>query len=111
MTWLEVVRQTLYVVGGIGAITFPVYYHVTTRGRWRFKEMGRFLMIGGLGWMCLYISGILFILFPDQIVREVIRLLLIISAGTFAWYQVWLYRKVRRQELARKGKEGTDATQ
>lgn len=105
MNAFELVRQVLYVAGGVGAIVFPVYYWTTAPG-WRKSEMGRFLMLGGLGWMSLYLSGIMAIVFPSEVARDVIRLVLIVGAGSFAWYQVWLYRKVRREELARKRKEG-----
>lgn len=100
----DVVREVLYVAGGVGAIVFPIYYWTTAPG-WRHSEMGRFLMLGGLGWMFLYLSGILAIVFPSELARDIIRLVLIVGSGSFVWYQVWLYRKVRREERARK-KEG-----
>jgi hypothetical protein len=99
MNWYDLLRQALVVAGGIGAIIFPIYYHRTAPG-WRHNEMGRFLMLGGIGWASLYLSGIVAILFPTEVAREIIRFVLTLGAGSFAWYQVWLYRKVRKEEIA-----------
>lgn len=111
VNWFEALRQTGIVVGGIGAITFPIYYWTTAPG-WRHSEMGRFLMLGGLGWASLYLAGIVNVLLPNELVQNIIRVVLILGAGSFAWYQVFLYRRVRNQELARRNrKEGTDATE
>lgn len=104
MSWLDVTRQTLIVVGGVGAITFPLYYHFTAPG-WRHSEMGRFLMLGGVGWASLYLSGIIAVIFPSELAREILRSILILGAGSFAWYQLWLYRRVRKEELDRRRTE------
>jgi hypothetical protein len=111
VTWFDVVRQVGIVAGGIGAIVFPIYYWTTAPG-WRRSEMGRFLMLGGIGWASLYLAGIVGVLLPSELVQNIIRVVLIVGAGSFAWYQVFLYRRVRQQELARrKEREENDATQ
>lgn len=108
MNWFDTFRQVAILTGGAGAITFPILYHRTAPG-WRKTEMGRFLMLGGLGWASLYLAGIVSVLLPSELVQNIIRVVLMVSAGTFAWYQVILYLRVRRQELARrKRKEDTD---
>lgn len=111
MNWFDIVRQGLIVAGGVGAIAFPIYYWACNP-QWYRDEMSRFLMLGGLGWASLYSSGIMAIVFPSEVVRDVIRLVLIVGAGSFAWYQVWMLYRVRREgSIQRKRKEGTDATE
>lgn len=107
MSWFDTLRQTLVVAGGIGALTFPAYYW-WVNPRWYQDEMSRFLMFGGLGWASLYSSAFLAIFFPGELARDVIRLVLIVGAGSFAWYQVWMLRRVRK-ELKKKG--GRNATE
>lgn len=97
----DLVRQVLYLWGAVAAVAFPIYYWVTAP-TWYRSDLGRFLMMGGIGWAALYLSGVLAILFPGELARDVIRLVLIVSAGSFAWYEIFLYRKVRRQERQRK---------
>lgn len=104
MTWFEVLRQFGIIIGGIGAMIFPVYYWTTAPG-WRHSEMGRFLMLGGIGWASLYMSAILNILLPSELVQHILRAILIVGAGAFAWYQVFLYRRVRKQELERRERD------
>lgn len=101
MSWFDPVRQILIVVGGVGALTFPTYYWLTAPG-WRHSEMGRFLMLGGIGWASLYLAAMVGVLFPSEAVQNIVRLVLILGAGAFAWYQVFLYRRVRKQELERR---------
>lgn len=114
MNWFEPVRQSLVIIGGIGALTFPIYYWMTAPG-WRTTPMGRFLMLGGLGWASLYLAAFVAILVPTEPVQNAIRLVLIVAAGSFAWYEVILYHRIRRQELARRKEEkerrGIDATE
>ena len=103
MSAFDVVRQSLVVAGGVGALVFPVYYW-RTNPRWYRDEMSRFLMFGGLGWASLYSSAILAVLFPSEVARDVIRLVLTVGAGSFAWYQVWMLWRVRRQGKKEGGK-------
>lgn len=103
----EWVRQSGVMVGGVGAIVFPIYYW-KVNPRWHRDEVSRFLMLGGFGWASLYLSGIIAIVFPSELARDIIRLVLIVGAGAFAWYQVWTLRRVRKQESDRDQKGGED---
>lgn len=98
--WFEVMRTLGILVGALGALVFVVYYHLTAK--WYRNPMGVFLMLGGLGWLSLYLAGVASILFPNELVQNIIRAFLIIGAGSFAWYQVFLYRRVRKQERERR---------
>lgn len=95
MSWFEAARQTGIILGGLGAFTFPIYYW-WTNPRWYRFEVSRFLMFGGLGWASLYLAAFVGILIPSDIIQNIIRVVLIVSAGTFAWYQVWMLRRVRK---------------
>lgn len=101
MSWFDAVRQALVLAGGVGALTFPAYYW-WANPRWYQEEMSRFLMFGGLGWASLYSSAFIAILLPGEITREIIRLVLIVGAGSFAWYQVWMLWRVRKEEKERR---------
>lgn len=97
MITFEFFRQIGVVIGGIGALIFPIYYW-KVNPRWYRNEISRFVMLGGIGWAALYTSGIVAIIFPSELAREIIRAILVVGAGSFAWYQVWMLRRVQKQE-------------
>lgn len=103
MSWFDWVRRFLVIGGAVAAIVFPLYYHFTAK--WYRDKMGRFLMAGGVGWASLYLAGVFAIIFPNEVFREIVRTFLTLFAFFFAWYQLLLYRRVRKEELERRHKE------
>jgi len=106
MSWsdfLGYARGAFIIGGAVGAVVFPLYYHFTAK--WYRDRVGRFLMLGGLGWASLYLSAVVSMIFPNDLAREIIRTALTLFAFYFVWRQTFLYRKVRKEELVRRQKE------
>lgn len=105
MGWFDTIRAIMIFVGAVPALIFPAYYHLTAT--WYREPMGRFLMAAGLGLASLYSAGVVARLLPNETLQEAIRSVLVFTAAGFAWYQLWLYHRVRREELRRrKGGQG-----
>jgi FtsH-binding integral membrane protein len=95
MTWFDYVRIGGVVIGGLGAFVFVGYYGFTSP--WYKSNTGRFLMMSGVGWASLYLSGIINAFVKSQIVTDIIRIILIVLAASIVWQQVFLYHKARKK--------------
>lgn len=106
MGWFDQVRAVMIFVGAVPALIFPLYYHFTAR--WYREPLGMFLMAAGCGLASLYLAGVLARVLPNETLQEVLRSFLVFSSAGFAWYQLLLYRKVRREELQKRRKGGQE---
>jgi hypothetical protein len=93
--------RTILLLGGwLGALVFVVYYHCTAR--WYRDPLSRYLMSGPLGLFCLYTSAMINMFVTNEIVRDIFRFVMVLSAFLFAWYSVLTYRRARKDVRAHR---------
>lgn len=103
--------RTFFLLGGwLGSLVFVVYYHGTAK--WYKDPLGRYLMSGPLGLFCLYTAAMANMFITTGLVRESLRMMMIVLAFSFGWYSVVVYHRMRirkRKEGKANGDQGRDS--
>lgn len=94
----EIIRW-VYLIGSPAAVIFPFYYHWTAR--WYMSREGRLLMLLASLPFFLYLAAAIAILLPGEEVKNVLRLILVSLASTVSWSLLLVYRKLRKDGLAK----------
>ena len=89
--------RLVYLAGAPAALVFPVYYHMTAR--WYNSREGRLLMLLASLPFCLYLSAAIAILLPAEVVKNILRLVLVTLASVVSWSLLLVYRRIRRDGL------------
>lgn len=93
---MRLLGNVLLFVAALGFFAFPVVYHITSGGLWRFSPVGKALMqfMGVLaGVMVLAVWSLLFGPLP-----ALSRVIVWGAISVVTWRQVWLLIKVRNRK-------------
>jgi len=101
---MTAVFNTLLVLVTVGALFFPLYYQISTRGEWRRSPMGRHVMGYTSAAALLGISGIFRVFLPDLPGQEYVRIFALTLAVIFIWQRNYII--IRAQNFP--GDERTD---
>jgi hypothetical protein len=89
--------QWVYLLGSPPALAMPIYYHCTNR--WYTSKEGRLFMLMMLLPFALYAATVLFLLVEQTVLRDVIRLVLVLLASLGSWSTLVVYRMIRKEGL------------
>ena len=102
---LLVLWFALAALGFVGAMLFPVLYHIGSQGSWKRTEMGRHLMAFSIAVGYALLALLLRIVFGDYWGRAVVNWSAIIGLVTVTWWRSILYIKTSRQDRKRDESE------
>lgn len=98
---MMLLRTALVLLSAAALITFPIAYHFTSGGLWRYSQVGRSLM-----WFMGVLAGVMLLTVATIVSRALGHGRLPDWLGTpvwaaiafVAWRQVWMLFKVRRRK-------------
>jgi len=91
--------QIIYLIGAPAALAFPVVYTITARW-WKHSE-GRVFFAMALPTFMLYAATAVYLLVPDGVGKDIVRLVFVSIASLVSWITFLGYLAFRRDGLRR----------
>lgn len=92
--FLNILVVVIALIGGVGAVTFPFYFHFKTYGDWRLTGMSQHVMAYSVVMAALYLSGLIRVFFDGELSGLITRVVLGLGCAIVVWWRFILFARI-----------------